>query len=60
MHSRDRRRTAVVALTCARSWYRPVAAWDDKYAAEVLSRAAAAQLRFVTNPATNLLLQGRL
>ncbi len=37
-----------------------MAAWDDQYATDVLTRAAAAQLRFVTNPATNLLLQGRL
>lgn len=36
-----------------------MAAWDDQYAAEVLARAAAADVRFVTNPATNLLLQGR-
>lgn len=37
-----------------------MAAWDDDYAADVLARAATAGLRFVTNPATNLLLQGRL
>jgi len=36
-----------------------MAAWEDEYAAQVLARAAAAGLRFVTNPATNLLLQGR-
>jgi cytosine deaminase len=36
-----------------------MAAWDDPYAAAVLDRAATADLRFVTNPATNLLLQGR-
>jgi cytosine deaminase len=37
-----------------------MAAWDDAYAREVIARAAAANLRFVSNPATNLLLQGRL
>ena len=37
-----------------------MAAWDDQYAAAVLARAVTAGLRFVTNPATNLLLQGRL
>jgi cytosine/creatinine deaminase len=37
-----------------------MAAWDDEYASEVIARAVAADLRFVTNPATNLLLQGRL
>jgi cytosine/creatinine deaminase len=37
-----------------------MAAWEDEYAAQVLVDAAAAGLRFVTNPATNLLLQGRL
>lgn len=37
-----------------------MAAWDDEYASEVISRAVTAGLRFVTNPATNLLLQGRL
>lgn len=37
-----------------------MAGWDDDYAAAVLARAAAAGIRFVTNPATNLLLQGRL
>jgi cytosine deaminase len=36
-----------------------MAAWDDEYAAEAIARAVAADLRFVTNPATNLLLQGR-
>ena len=36
-----------------------MAAWEDDYAAQVLADAAAAGLRFVTNPATNLLLQGR-
>jgi cytosine deaminase len=37
-----------------------MAAWEDEYAAQVLADAAAAGLHFVTNPATNLLLQGRL
>ncbi len=37
-----------------------MAAWDDDYASDVIASAAAADLRFVTNPATNLLLQGRL
>ena len=37
-----------------------MAAWPDEYAGEVIRRAAAAGLSFVTNPATNLLLQGRL
>jgi cytosine/creatinine deaminase len=36
-----------------------MAAWDDGYAAEVIAAAAAAGVGFVTNPATNLLLQGR-
>jgi cytosine/creatinine deaminase len=37
-----------------------MAAWPDDYAGEVIRRATDARLRFVTNPATNLLLQGRL
>jgi cytosine deaminase len=37
-----------------------MAAWDDQYTTDVIGRSVAAQLRFVTNPATNLLLQGRL
>jgi cytosine/creatinine deaminase len=37
-----------------------MAAWPDEYASQVISRAAAARVNFVTNPATNLLLQGRL
>jgi cytosine deaminase len=37
-----------------------MAAWPDEYARQVISKAAAAGLNFVTNPATNLLLQGRL
>src|SRR5215831_3128769 len=36
-----------------------MAAWEDEYAAKVLADAATAGVRFVTNPATNLLLQGR-
>jgi len=36
-----------------------MAAWDDAYAADVIARAAKARMHFVTNPATNLLLQGR-
>jgi cytosine/creatinine deaminase len=37
-----------------------MAAWPDDYAAEVIGRATDAGLNFVTNPVTNLLLQGRL
>jgi cytosine deaminase len=37
-----------------------MAAWDDAYASEVIASAVAAGVRFVSNPATNLLLQGRL
>jgi cytosine/creatinine deaminase len=37
-----------------------MATWSDAYAGQVIARAAAADLHFVTNPATNLLLQGRL
>ena len=37
-----------------------MAAWPDEYARQVISRAAAVGVHFVTNPATNLLLQGRL
>lgn len=36
-----------------------MAAWDDAYAGDVITRAVQADLRFVANPATNLLLQGR-
>lgn len=36
-----------------------MAAWPDEYSREIISRAADAGLNFVTNPATNLLLQGR-
>ena len=37
-----------------------MAAWEDDYARDVIARAVTAGLGFVTNPATNLLLQGRL
>ena len=37
-----------------------MAAWDDAYSRDVIARAVTADLRFVSNPATNLLLQGRL
>ena len=40
--------------TCAR-WPR----WEDAYAAAVIARAAAAGVKVVTNPPTNLMLQGR-
>jgi cytosine/creatinine deaminase len=36
-----------------------MAAWEDEYASDVIARAVTAGLHFVTNPATNLLLQGR-
>ena len=36
-----------------------MAAWEDGYAADVIMDAVAAGVMFVTNPATNLLLQGR-
>jgi hypothetical protein len=36
-----------------------MAAWPDDYAAAVIRRAAAADMHVVTNPPTNLLLQGR-
>jgi cytosine/creatinine deaminase len=36
-----------------------MAAWDEKYAGQIIGRAVAAQVALVTNPATNLLLQGR-
>jgi cytosine deaminase len=36
-----------------------MAAWPDEYARDIIGRAAAAGLKFVANPATNLLLQGR-
>ncbi len=40
--------------TCA------LAAYDDHYASYVIEKCAKAQIRFITNPVTNLLLQGRL
>jgi cytosine deaminase len=40
--------------TCA------LAAYDDHYASYVIEKCAKAQVRFITNPVTNLLLQGRL
>ena len=40
--------------TCA------LAAYDDHYANYVIEKCAKAQVRFITNPVTNLLLQGRL
>ncbi|MDD4312319.1 MAG: amidohydrolase family protein [Eubacteriales bacterium] len=40
--------------TCA------LAAYDDHYANYVIEKCAKAQIRFITNPVTNLLLQGRL
>ncbi len=65
---RSRTLAMLIDATVERGWQERVtaghccamAAWDDQYAAAVLRRAAAAGLRFVTNPATNLLLQGRL
>ncbi|MGH2948627.1 MAG: amidohydrolase family protein [Solirubrobacteraceae bacterium] len=36
-----------------------MAAWEDSYAAAVIARAAAAGVMVVTNPPTNLMLQGR-
>jgi cytosine deaminase len=36
-----------------------MAAWEDGYAAEQIRRAAAAGVNVVTNPPTNLMLQGR-
>ncbi len=60
--------TMLIDATLERGWRGRVtaghccamAAWDDQYAANVINRSVAAGLRFVTNPATNLLLQGRL
>lgn len=43
-----------VGHTCA------LAAYDDHYARYVIEKCAKAQIRFITNPVTNLLLQGRL
>jgi cytosine/creatinine deaminase len=36
-----------------------MAAWEDSYAAALIARAAAAGVKVVTNPPTNLMLQGR-
>ncbi len=36
-----------------------MAAWDDPYAEAMIARAAEVGVRVVTNPATNLMLQGR-
>jgi cytosine/creatinine deaminase len=36
-----------------------MAAWEDSYASQMIARAAAVGVRVVTNPATNLMLQGR-
>ena len=36
-----------------------MAAWEDDYAAGLIARAAAAGVQVVTNPPTNLMLQGR-
>ena len=57
----------VVDATAQRGWGGRVtaghccamAAWEDDYAARVIKDAVAAGVMFVTNPATNLLLQGR-
>jgi cytosine/creatinine deaminase len=64
---RSRTLAMLIDATLARGWQDRVtaghccamAAWEDSYAADVIGRAAAASLRFVANPATNLLLQGR-
>jgi cytosine deaminase len=64
---RSRTLAMLIDATLAHGWQDRVtaghccamAAWEDSYAADVISRAAAAGLRFVANPATNLLLQGR-
>jgi cytosine deaminase len=37
-----------------------MAAWDAAYRADVIGRAARARVNVITNPATNLMLQGRL
>jgi cytosine deaminase len=65
---RSRTLAILIDATLAHGWQGRVtaghccamAAWPDDYAAEVIRRAAEARLNFVTNPATNLLLQGRL
>jgi cytosine deaminase len=58
----------LIDATLAHGWHGRVtaghccalAAWPDDYASDIIGRAAEARLNFVTNPATNLLLQGRL
>ena len=65
---RSRTLDMLIDATAGSGWHRRVtashccamAAWPDEYAGEVIRRAAVAGLNFVTNPATNLLLQGRL
>ena len=65
---RSRTLAMLIDATLAHGWQGRVtaghccamAAWEESYTAEVIGRAAAARLAFVTNPATNLLLQGRL
>lgn len=37
-----------------------MAAWDDPYTAGVIAKLAAARVNVIANPATNLMLQGRL
>lgn len=37
-----------------------MAGWDDGYAADMVARAASAGVALITNPCTNLLLQGRM
>jgi cytosine deaminase len=37
-----------------------MAAWDDGYAADMVARAASVGVALITNPCTNLVLQGRL
>jgi cytosine deaminase len=64
---RSRTLAMLIDATLARGWQGRVtaghccamAAWDQSYASQIIARAAAAQVAFVTNPATNLLLQGR-
>ena len=36
-----------------------MAAWDDEYAARIIARAAEVGVNVITNPATNLVVQGR-
>jgi cytosine/creatinine deaminase len=37
-----------------------MAAWEDSYAAEMVARAASVGVALITNPCTNLVLQGRM